>query len=351
MARELKFGDIALGSLVCRLGVDEAGYAWKTDLEPEDPEWDGRNTRPAFWWLVPRTRRAADAAYGSVTPLKTRELHRAFASLDTSPAAIRKFASRYGLLRRESIPLRRRLGGRELVAYGESLLDWQSQILQMRVLLELWDRANLGDADWLSTFVEWSHDPLAVRLVTVTSYGRLDREITRRVRRGELPRQFRYLALPDRRHEELPDGKRAALAQGRHGEVSEIIIADSRRRSNAWLLEKMREGDSINPVKWHVQNQVNRALASETNLQVFPFQDGSLHITCRSLKAALYALFALEISDPDQRRPPAVSCARPGCGNYFPLRHRRQKFCSPACRKLNHYHRHKASSETGGAKP
>ena len=328
---DLKFRDIAVGSLVSLLWVDQTGYGWRSDLSPTGFERGGLGATRQQLWLVPRTELGASTAYEPYGPLRIDDLHRKFANLHLSKQSILKFASRYGLLQKEPTPLRKTHDSSDLVAFGEPFGEWLQEITRMRWPLELWDLVAAGDADQLSTYVEWSDDPLAVRLLTVSCRGRLHREGTRRVRRKDLPRLVANVPLPN----------------GRHGAVSEEVIAHSLRAGDSWMFDYLKAGDPIGPVHWFVAKEVNSQLKTGTALQLFPFREDELRVVCDHLRAALYACFALEIFGPE-RRGPAVCCRRGECKNYFKQEHGNQRYCSEQCRKLDYYYRRKASSLSQG---
>ncbi len=165
----------------------------------------------------------------------------------------------------------------------------------MARLLVLWDAVMLPDARLLAEVVEWRENP---RQVIIHPHGR-----TRPVWRK---------------------------------------VADERDLAGhaPHLLDRWPLGDTREPVRYYVHQQVNHQLAAHVSPVVLPYaeDDGSriVHLP-DSLLAALYVLFALEVA---QAKPTAL-CEYSGCphGRVFTPTRKNQRYCHPECKRNASYHR------------
>jgi hypothetical protein len=240
------------------------------------------------------------------------ELHRRFAGLKTRTAILR-FANRYGFLgagytcqaRLSDEPLPRVLLGTTGWVGAEHLGHWWLEISRMACLLQLWDWVAQEREDQLRKLVWWRRSPLGVGIkVLFMASGH------------PLP------WVDQLEHEDQP------------GEPLRRTLAGA---SDGWdafppdpdVPPPWQYGDVLRPAYTFVAQEVNRSLARHVDLRVRGDREG-LYFAPDSLLASLYTLFALELSGRDRQR---TLCARDGCGRYFIVRHKRQRYCNDNCRK------------------
>jgi hypothetical protein len=325
------------GAVAAEVPVPCGGFRWRDDLRSVSPlmlddAWrdrqDGAGVRLGLeigrpgWgvedpgpWLTPQGRFGLDDSAVWTAPLAKRALHRRFAGLAPTPKAILRFADVFGFLGHGGRRLVPRSGGGEV--RGESLAFWRRQIEQLRVLLRLWDWVCLEDAGELGAFFRWT--PRRPRVEFCLPYaGRgLQAALARR-----------YWARRDAGGTGWPDEPQWAI-EG---------VIESEGGEGRW-----RRGDLIEPTRTFIHHTVNTTLAGH-GCPVVPVEPrGQIWIVPDCLRAALYILFALELKGGPGL--PERVCPRPGCDRYFTPSHGLQRYCSDACRKLAHYHRHKEGDE------
>ena len=84
-----------------------------------------------------------------------------FARLKTTPQAVLEFANRYGGLNYQNDGVRE--NRMEISPKAESFADWESEILTIRQLLELWQMASTLDYSNLSNYVRWTAHGIEIR--------------------------------------------------------------------------------------------------------------------------------------------------------------------------------------------
>lgn len=316
---EVLFKDTALGPFAGTLMVADAGYEWIEGLQPEasGPAACG----DAGPWLVapgsmgesfPATRKLAFA---------NRNLHRTFASVRPTQDRIDKFAARYGLLGL-GCPLFDPTIAVQPLRYGESFQAWRREITKMAGLVRLWDAVQREDRDTLRPFVTWQAEPRQVVVSFAWSASRLWPEVAKEHR------------LAQSRAENI-SLLREAVAKDRDGYVEiqvDRLASDLLGIASSEFLDRWEFGDTIEPVRYYIYREVNRVLDGRVKPAVLPYRANDLYFFTDSLLAALYALFALELTG---KVRPAIICA--GCGTYFIPDHGGQEYCEERCRKLRWY--------------
>lgn len=168
---------------------------------------------------------------------------------------------------------------------------WLNEIAFITHLLEVWDLAKNEAAGPLGRWVIWRDRPRSVALYRV---------------------------------------------EGRPGPAWFKTLASENDPTTAELLERWRYGDVVGPAGYYVHLKVNDRLRGHASPVVLPFRKGEIFMFPDSLLAAVYTLFAMELSG---RQRPAIICH--GCDKYFIPKHGRQQFCEEACRKRKWYRDHK----------
>lgn len=319
----IAFGTMTRGQFAGLLRVPEDGYRWDDSLVPSkfgagaerDPEDGQLKVKPLPYdvatdkgpWLVEAVPMGVTRNVCQYAPLGVANLHRRFARLSVTQNAILSFANRYGHLGHAVM-----LDSATCVFAGESLEVWRREIVQMGLLLALWDLVKAENRQELSTFVRWQREPRMVSLQLVFGEGRLQREMTRQIWRN-----FRSLR-----------GVPFDWAEG------SVIAAENLGPDSQALLAKWAYGDEIEPVRYYVHRKINERMRGHVSPAVLPFRGGDIFFFPDCLTSALYVHFALEGSG---RPRPQIACK--GCGDYFRPLDGHQLYCFPRCRKLTHYHK------------
>jgi hypothetical protein len=84
----------------------------------------------------------------------------------------------------------------------------------------------------------------------------------------------------------------------------------------------------IEPARYDVCREINRQMQGHVSPAVLPFRQGDVYLFPDCLLAAMYVLFALEVSG---KQRPAQMCRE--CGRYFVPQHGLQQYCEDRCRK------------------
>jgi hypothetical protein len=227
-------------------------------------------------------------------------LHRYFAKLKETEDDIERFANKYGRLwgPMGSLEALGEIRPRAIKS-RESLGEWSSEIREMARLLRLWDQARIGDNEGLRAAVTWRQGPRRVYV---------EKEI------------FASEGLSPERTPLKPSRNLVAPAEGEE---------PLRPR----LIEAWEYGDLVRPARFYVAARVNETLLGHVSPAVVPFagpsEDGQVLFFPDSLHGALYALFALEITNYGFTR----TCHR--CSGEFRTTNRKKFYCSDACKKAD----------------
>ncbi len=117
--------------------------------------------------------------------------------------------------------------------------------------------------------------------------------------------------------------------------VREAIIAADGISDGEEVLANWKDGEVLGPTRYYVITEVNKKLAGQVNPTILAFGEDRLVFQPSGLLAALYTLFAMEISG--EQGEQRIAC--PQCGKEFVLTRKGQRFCSTECRALAGYHR------------
>lgn len=121
--------------------------------------------------------------------------------------------------------------------------------------------------------------------------------------------------------------------QGGRQEEFHLIAQDGDPGFERGLLQRWEFGrDVIEPARYYVHREINRAMASHVSPAVLPFLKGQVSLFPHDSLAALHVHFALEISG--QAAPPKI-CGY--CGAFFVPRRSNQRYCEDRCRKNRWY--------------
>ena len=335
----IAFANMTRGPFAGLLRVAVDGYRWDDSLVPSifgagaqrDREDGQLKSNPFTYdvandkgpWLVEAVPSGVPRDVRQYAPLGVPGLHRRFAGLSRTRKAILRFANRYGRLG-HGVMLQEQHPASLFT--GESFGFWDRQIVEMGLLLALWDLVEAEDRQMLSTFVRWQSDPRMVSLQLVFGEGRLHSEITRRI--------WRDLSSPRQVEEEA--GVRLDRA------TSAVIAAEHLGPDSQALLANWAYGDEVEPVRYYVHREINQLMRGHVSPGVLPFRGGDIYFFPDCLLSALYVHFALEVSG---RPRPQIACK--GCGRYFRPSHGR-RYCNERCRKLTWYHNHSHPREGQG---
>ncbi len=251
-------------------------------------------------WLSPKGR------YGKPYSILRRRasLYRDFANLgkDASPARILTFANKWGFLG---------VGG----AFGpwgsgESLSAWQQSARRVAVLTGLWQLVKARDVDRLSDFVEWGPDGDYVQVRIPHVAGRLRPDL---------------ITLYDKDIRKV-----AETLKGPGDAYEQPILADKGRSAgDPWgLLERWTFGDVLEPVRYYVCREVNKALDGHIDRVVLPYLDGGVHYVPDSLLAAVYVAFQDVIAGAVRAERECLNCGSP----FTPTR-KDKRYCNDNCAK------------------
>jgi hypothetical protein len=248
-------------------------------------------------WIVERQSVGLSREVKRYAPLARATLHRDFAKLDgKSERRVLGFANEYGHLG-DSQALLAAVGGPQPVLIGESLGRWRRECGTLRQLVDLWDDArgakNRGEP--------------------------VDAELAGRIVWEQGPPRRVVLAWPD------------------HG-LSAIVAMEappdgSAPGYNAGALATWTDQDLAAPARFYVFERVNKAIRGQASPAVLPIVGSELAIVPHTLLAALYVLFALELSG---RARDLRQCEN--CGAYFYPARSDQRLCGVSCRRKRNYH-------------
>jgi len=227
-------------------------------------------------------------------------------SLDTEPTErnVQTFASRYGTLGVGTGILLPLSDGRANVGTGETLESWATEIVDMRLAVNLWDAARCGKAVDLERFIHWNQQGVFYE---------------NDIRKG-------FVRSGDGR-ESKPGTYRFAL------------IAGANTRPD--ILAHLRSGDLIAPAFWYLQGVINEKLEkhSVTGRLLWDATDRegkqlTVRLVPKNLIGALWLQFAKALDGRDYRQ-----CEN--CKLWFEVGGSRaarsdKKFCSPTCKAAFH---------------
>ena len=284
------------GAFLFHREVPLAGFVVRDDLRPAMPA-QSADGQDCGAWLVERQAAGVQRPSRRVYPLAEPGLFRAFAELGASDRAVLAFADTWGFLGRAQV-LVERAPGPHLGRPGESLRFWAVARQELARLVALWDALagthNEGVADEaaLGTYVAWAREP--VRQVTVN----------------------------------YPDSSFTTVAR----EHSPAINPDA--------LASWADGELVAPARFAVVEGVNQKLRGQASPAVNPFDERELAIVPHTLLAAMYVVFAREISG---RMPAFKKCA--ACDRYFFPSRSDKKYCTHSCQQKAYEARKKTRGE------
>ena len=284
---------LARGAFAALELVPKEGYHWVTE---EGQRWLKEGSAS---WIHPQEYEFARPAFRK-SYREDPGLHRHFAKLKETEEEIERFANKYGRLWGPVGSLEA-LGDVRPCAVKprESLSEWSREIRDMAHLLGLWDQVRDEDGEGLRQTVTWRRGPTRVYV------------------QNEI---FASEGLPLERTRLKSSRNLVAPAEGEEPLRPKLI--------GTW-----KYGDRISPGRFYVASKVNEKLKGHVSPVVVPFagssQDGEVLFFPDSLFGALYALFALEITNFGYTR----ICPR--CGGQFRTTNRRKYYCSEACKKAD----------------
>ena len=315
----LTFADTETGVMAGVWHVALAGYKWRDDVRPLSAGGKVQVDDPPdrSWWLVPRDVGARRYAY-----LKQVRVLSDFHALSVEPtrAAIVRFANRYGPLGSEQalVPRREQAAGPVVLtiggaasSFGESLRDWQTELLAFRNLWSTWR--------------------------SVRTLERRDSEPESRVARAERAIKDQIEWEPGGpivyHHPHDPPG--ASLRSWR------ILAHPADQPSYDDITSNLALGDLVAAARFHVATELNRRLRGHLNPHVLPFVSSKLRFFPDSLLSAIYVRFVFEVAEGVGRTRSCEGCAQP-----FEPRRRDQRFCGKNCRERAGYRRRSGDSSS-----
>lgn len=276
----LRFSQVTAGDFAYVQTVPAAGYEWCTDFRHMQ---DGQFYQDEAPWLVgPEAVKAGepDHEWQRYAPLRFRHrladspnLHRLFAELDATKAAVLTFANQYGQLGGAGARLGR---GNGKIRQGEPLEYWAREIQDMRAHLNLWEWVQHGDRRALRDFKAWE--------------------------------------------------------DSRPAQVRPFIPVEAWDPHTAALTEHWGMGESI-PTSRYLYALVSDRMRGHVHPTILPFEERRIFHVPDSLVAALYVVFALELSG---QSLPARTCAAADCLKRYVPSGGKSRFCSDTCRKRTH---------------
>lgn len=295
------FSDMVEGSYLFRWAVAEEGYEFNSSLKitPGFPELPKRIDQQPLW-LIPRSNSG-----WIYSPLLNHTLHRDFAKLGNDQNAILQFANKYGLLGTQRVLLAPAAGGK--IVGGESLERWQDDIASMGCTLAIWDAVNWQSEEQLKDIINWSDQ-------------RVDLGVWWDLNNG------RYRLLPGNRYGTLEDFTKSLPTGTLWGKISETL-ASRKPENSPNLLDEWKPGDVFAPAYYYVCKEINGRLRLHAHPQVLPLRRSEIYIVPDNLLTSMWLLFMWEISGKNK----LLLC--PCCGLWAEQRHKRQKYCSRACRQ------------------
>jgi ribosomal protein S27AE len=186
------------------------------------------------------------------------------------------------------------------------------------MLTGLWQLVKSSDVERLSDFVVWNSDYVAVQIPHVA--GRLRPDLIT-LYETDLRRMLSELADP--------------------GDGMEQSVLAHKDRDPHGLRRRWTTDDPIEPVRYYVIREVNKALQGKVNRTVLPYWDGNVYYVPASLLAAVYVAFQDEIIKGVRTER---ACAR--CGSVFTVRRKDKIYCSDNCAKRASDARRRALRET-----
>lgn len=286
----------------------ESGFEWVDGEEfaglnfhRVGDEWVSPDTKPNPGpWLVPK-----DDRYGKPYAMLRRRaaLLRDFVDLgkNASSERILAFADKWGDLG---------LGGccvapNGRVRAGDSFGTWRQSAVRVAVLMGLWRKVKASDAETLSKLVEWRPDGVIVRIPHVS--GRL---------RPDLITLYES------------DSRQVVAAFRGPGDAFETSVLALRGHDPFQLLKKWTPGDVLEPMRYYVCREVNKALVGKVNRTVLLYRDNSVHYVPSSLLACIYVAFQDVITG-------AVAGEREcrHCGMPFTAKRKNKRYCDDNCAK------------------
>ncbi|MBI5284954.1 MAG: hypothetical protein HY874_07650 [Chloroflexi bacterium] len=291
------------------------GYAWDNDVALS--AFDGPAVRrppmtraeKAGPWLRPANT-ASDALYRIYPVLKERKILDEFVALsrNVTPAAIQRFAGRWGLLGR-SRRVVDRAGDWEYAVDAEPLSLWEGECLSFRMLWDTWE---------------------AVRTI---KFAESHSSPDLRAAHALLRARVRWSAKSVSYHAEHEDRW-----------MTSSLIASADYRTELW--QAFAHDEVVEPARYYVHETLNERLRGHVDLSVLPTtieaEDGHMRFSPRDLLSAIYVHFALDLAG---GRGLERACA--SCQQRFLARRRDQQFCDKNCRERAGYHRRKEGGRNG----
>ena len=235
-----------------------------------------------------------------------------FAETKEGLEGIKAFADKYGPLggdvgRSIVLPAGSE-GSKQVIGTGEHLSKWTKEILTIRPMVALWEKARSGDAEGLDSYITWDDDSSAVRYDSHPELGPKERSDPPFVR------------------------------------LRDVIASDSSRRQS---VDEFHPNDLIKPALYCVQRHINEKLKERVSPRLLWNKDHSqlrLFLVPGSLIGALWLQFANAIESDNNFRTCEV------CGTWFELapgKARSDKsYCTNACRTKAYRRRKKEVSST-----
>jgi hypothetical protein len=304
-AKDLPLNKLKEGSMLAFWTVSKSGYRITNDLkyfgEPKP------RTDPPF--IVP------NSGIRKVCPLLGNKLlHRNFADLDCDKENdILKFANEYGLLGNPLL-LAPPSGG-EIIT-GESLSEWKSLNNKLGLLLAIWNLVKAENAGKLGQFITWSIGGDRVQLSAHWVKG-----------------DNGYICSPGTNDFQA---FRKKYEKRDCGQVMDLIAS---KYNNPELLKRWHRGNVIKPALFYVCREVNKNLDSRFSFKILPFMNKNIYTMPTTLESAIWLMFAYEISGKSE----AVQC--PLCSEWFERYHKREIFCSKACKQKDYRRRKKEGAK------
>ena len=292
--------------------VPSEGFSWVDQLpEPKTLVEIASEDNEASRFLI-----AQGEDWENVQPLGVRDLHHEFAGLDSSDQILH-FANQWGFLGdgRAGYPT-----GQS--PHYETLDRWNAEIWMMRFFLDLWGILKIAEnrpttetgqlkrrraVDELAKHIEWidsdnvrvcSHDDQE----SCDLYGNL-----------VIPPGFRNMVRQPYAASDI------VLNAG--GAEQDDVVGATRCYVESYLTYRLWGHNYIMPM-------VIPSMSVPCHLQllVSSYRSGGLLLRADCLNAALYCLFALEVSG---KTPPPKDCVI--CGEVLNASRRNRQYCSPAC--------------------
>lgn len=329
----IRFSETTLGMFSVMTEVPVGGFRISHLLKLSEMEHKANEKHQEPWLVGPSPIGVPFEAVRKL-PLAKRDLHRRFARIAPTDESILAFANRYGLLGKQVSLIDPKLQHQK-VQYGESLAFWRESIADVGQLLAIWNAVTRKDSGQLGKCVHWRfpEEGRGVQVdITVTASGdRLLPDVALRAEKKEF---------------DTNDKIREAFVS--HGITSwhwsRIATAGLGFNRDDELLERWEFGDPIEPARWFVCDQLNKRMKGRVSPFIHPYQHNRIYFVPDSLLAALWLLFAIEISPHDP--VPMRTCAAPGCSSMFIPNDPRQIYCETACNKRA-YERRKAAANSG----